>query len=166
MRARMETVVIGIGNPVLSDDSVGLQVVRCVARRLQGVHGVQTRELYSGGMRLMEAMAGFHRAAIIDAILTDGGKPGAVYSPAPNDLFPTRNAHSTHDGSLATAMELGRMAGLRLPGEIRVWAIEARDVSRFSERLTTDVGRAVPVVVESVMRFLGADFQASSGAMK
>ena len=156
----METVVIGLGNPVLTDDGVGLQIVR----RLRGVAGIQVRELYAGGIGLMEAMAGFDRAVIVDAILTEGGRPGTVYSPAVNDLFQTRNSHSTHEGSLAVALELGRLAGLRIPSEIRVWAIEARDVTSFSERLTSDVERAVPVVVDSVMRFLGVAGRTSNGA--
>lgn len=160
----VETVVIGLGNPVLTDDSAGLQVVRRLARRLEGVPGIQVRELYFGGIRLMEAMAGFDRAVIVDAILTEGGRPGTVYSPAMHDLLQTRNTHSTHDGSLATALELGRLAGLRLPGEIRVWAIEARDVTSFSERLTRDVERAVPAVVDDLMRFLGVASRAGNGA--
>jgi len=101
---------------------------------------------------------------LVDAILTEGGKPGTVYGPAVGDLFQTRNAHSTHDGSLAVALELGRLAGLRLPSEIRIWAVEARDVTSFSERLTADVERAVPVVTEDVMRFLGVRCGASNGA--
>jgi len=112
----------------------------------------------------MEAMAGFGRAVIIDAILTEAGRPGTVYSPEVNELFATRNTHSTHDANLAVALELGRTAGLRLPSEIRIWAIEARDVTSFSEELTGEVERAVPLVVESVMRFLGVASPARSGA--
>jgi hydrogenase maturation protease len=164
MRALVETVVIGLGNPVLTDDGVGLRVVQHLARRLRGVPGIQVRELYSGGIRLMEAMAGFDQAVIVDAIVTEGGRPGTVYSPAVHDLFETRNTHSTHDGSLAVALEFGRLAGLRLPSKIRIWAIEARDVTSFSEQLTGDVERAVPVVINGVMRFLGMDSRASNGA--
>ena len=160
----MKTVVIGLGNPVLADDGVGLQAVRRLAPYLEGVPGIQVCELYSGGIRLMEAMAGFDRAVVIDAILTEGRRPGTVYLPSVGDLLATRNAHSTHDGSLAVALELGRLAGLRLPSEIRIWAVEARDVTSFSERLTADVERAVPVVTEDVMRFLGVCCGAGNGA--
>ena len=160
----METVVIGLGNAVLTDDGVGLKVVRSLARRLCGIPGIEVRELYSGGIRLMEALAGFDRAVIIDAILTEGGLPGAVYAPPMGHVFQTRNSHSSHDGSLAVALEFGRLAGLRLPSEIRVWAIEARDVTSFSEQLTSDVERAVPLVVDGVMRFLGVTSRASKGA--
>jgi len=155
MRARVETVVIGIGNPVLRDDGVGPRVARGLTQRLRGVPGIQVRELYSGGIRLMEALAGFERAVIVDAIVTPGGQPGTVYSPDLCDLFETRNTHSTHDANLAVALEFGRLAGLRLPSEIRIWAVEARDVTSFSEDLTADVERAVPVVIGDVMRFLG-----------
>lgn len=164
MRALVETIVIGLGNPVLSDDAVGLRVVRCLAWRLRGVDGIEVRELYSGGIRLMEALVGFERAVIVDAIVTQGGRPGTVYSPAVGDLFETRNTHSTHDANLAVALAFGRLAGLRLPTEIRIWAVEALDVTSFSERLTVHVERAVPVVLDDVVRFLGVAAGACNGA--
>ena len=160
----METIVIGLGNPVLSDDGVGLRVVQWLSQRLRGVQGIQVRELYSGGIQLMEAMASFDRAVIVDAIVTEGGTPGTVYSPPVSDLFATRNIHSTHDANLAVALELGRLAGLRLPSEIRIWAVEAGDVTTFSERLSVDVERAVPVVLDDVVRFLGVTAGSSNGA--
>jgi Ni,Fe-hydrogenase maturation factor len=43
---------------------------------------------------------------------------------------------------------------LQLPGEVRIWAVEAADVETFSERLTPAVERAVPQVVERVLRDL------------
>jgi Ni,Fe-hydrogenase maturation factor len=44
------------------------------------------------------------------------------------------------------------MLGLNLPQQITIWAVEADDVETFSENLTRDVKRAVPKVVEGVMR--------------
>ena len=66
----------------------------------------------------------------------------------------TRTADSTHDTSLRLALELGRAAGLDLPEDVRIWAVEAADVETFSERLTPAVERAVPLVVEQVLRDL------------
>jgi hydrogenase maturation protease len=102
----------------------------------------------------MEAMAGYDRAILVDAIQTEGGKPGTIYALEPADVAQTRNIHSTHDGSLAVALELGRMAGIRMPAEIRIWAVEAGDAGTFSESLTEEVARAVPRVVESIIAHL------------
>jgi len=150
----MTTIVIGIGNPVLADDSVGIKVVRSLGRKLRLEKDVVTRELCAGGMRLMEALQGYKRAIIIDAIVTVGGAPGAVYCLEPSDLMKTRNTCSSHDASLVEALELGRSVGLTLPEEIRIWAIEAGDVATFSEALTAPVEAAVPRVVEAVARQL------------
>jgi len=150
----MATVVIGIGNPVLTDDGVGVQAVRRVAEELAGSPGVATLEVYSGGLRLMEAMAGYDRAILIDAVVTPGGRPGSVYRLPLAGLWETRNSRSTHDAALAVALEFGRLAGLRLPAEVSVWAVEAGDTETFGERLTEPVERAVPMVVAGVLREL------------
>lgn len=151
----MATILIGIGNPVLADDSVGLEVARRVAGLLPAGNDITVRELYSGGITLMEAMAGYDRALIVDAMCTSDGEPGTVHFPTTASLFDTRNTCSTHDANLAVALELGQLAGLHLPSEIRIWGIEAADVSSFSEQLTQEVERVVPAVVEDVLHELG-----------
>lgn len=147
----MATILIGMGNPVLTDDSVGLKIAQRVASLLGRPNGVAVSELYSGGINLMEALAGYDRALIVDAMRTPGAEPGTICSLTVDDLFYTHNTSSTHDGNLAAALELGKLAGLRLPSEILIWGIEAADVTSFGELLTRDVERAVPIVVEQVM---------------
>ena len=150
----MATIVIGIGNPVLTDDSVGIKVVRALAEQRPAEKDTVIRELCAGGLRLMEALEGFEHAILIDAIVSNDGKPGSVYRLAPSDLRKTRNTCSTHDASLRDALELGRWLGLSLPRDIGIWAIEAGDVATFSEELTEPVRAAVPRVVEAVVRRL------------
>lgn len=149
----MPTVIIGVGNPVRTDDGVGLQVARRLRARLTGSSGVDVVELSAGGLRLMEAMAGYDRAVVIDAI-ESGGPAGAIYRLEADGLTGSRNAGSTHDGSLPVALDLGRAAGMRIPGEIGIWAVEAGDVETFGESLTPAVGAAVNEVVESVLEEL------------
>lgn len=132
----MSTIVIGIGNPVLSDDSVGIKVAHTLACALAARHDIEIRELWTGGLRLMEALKGHERAIIIDAIVTEGGKPGSVYRLKPSDLRQSRNTGSSHDAGFQEALELGAMLGLHLLRQITVWAIEASDVETFSEKLT------------------------------
>jgi hydrogenase maturation protease len=151
----MATIVIGVGNPVLSDDSVGIHAVRRLANELQDRDDVVTRELYCGGLRLMEAMVGFDRAIVIDAIETDDRCPGTFYPLGVSDLTRTRNTFSTHDADLALALELGRQTGLPLPEEVRIWAVEVEDVLSFSEELTPQVAGAVPELVARVIADLG-----------
>lgn len=150
----MSAVVIGLGNPVLADDGVGLVVARWVRERLANFRDVEVVELHAGGLALVEAMAGRDRAAIVDAMVS-GGRAGEIYRLGAEDLSRTRTARSSHEGSLGAAMELARVAGLRLPVEIRVWAVEAADVTSFREELTVPVEQAARQVVEEIGEAFG-----------
>ncbi len=152
----MSVVVIGVGNPVLSDDRVGLQVVDRLEELLKDREDVAIRRCYAGGISLMEAMTGHKKAIIVDAIITKSGTPGTVRTLDISDLAQGRTAHSTHDASLAVALELGRVAGLPLPEDVKIYAIEVKDVATPGEALTEPVERAVPDVVQAILGELKA----------
>jgi hydrogenase maturation protease len=153
----MSTVIIGLGNPILTDDSVGVKASRLLRDALEGHAGVEIKEAYAGGIRLMDELAGFERAIIIDAMVTGRQGPGTVCRLSPSELGATKNTASSHDTSLATALEMGRMLGLELPHEIVLWGIEAEDVETFGEGLTGSVERALPVVVREILDYLKSE---------
>lgn len=152
--------VVGLGNPILSDDGVGPAVLDEVRRwcrrnpaRLDGRELVFKEDCH-GGIRLMERMVGYRRAIVIDAALT-GADPGTVFELAPDDI-PSWHSASTHDATLPDALGLGREAGALLPADdaIRVVAVEAADLTTFREACTAPVeaavGRAARKVIELV----------------
>ena len=144
------SIVIGIGNPVIADDALGVAVARCLRPKLTGIDGLTVAEVYNGGLELMETMAGYDRAFLVDAMVT-GSSPGTIYRLGIDELAATRNSSTTHSGSLSVALELGRMAGVHLPDVVKIWAVEAGDVISFCEHLTTEVERAVSVVATEIM---------------
>lgn len=150
----MKTLVLGLGNPLLRDDSIGLRVVQELRARLGDKPDIEVDEDYWGGLRLMERMIGFDRAIIIDAIQTDA-EPGTIHLLSPNDI-PTVRSSSAHDMNLPTALELGRQAGAQLPSasDILLVGVEAADVQTFDETLTPEVEDALPLAVEAVLTAL------------
>jgi len=147
----MKILVLGLGNPLITDDSVGLRVVEALRPRLADRDDLELAEDYWGGLRLMERMIGFDRAIVIDAIQT-GAPPGTIHRLKPDGIATQRSA-SAHDVNLATALEFGRRAGARLPDNKRIEliAIEAEDVRTFGERGTPAGEAAVPRAVEAVL---------------
>ena len=91
-------------------------------------------------------------------------RPGNRVLATVEGLFDTRNTCSTHDANLEVALELGKLVGLHLPSRIRIWAVEAADVTSFGEQLTEAVQRAVPLVVDYIMNELGADAESGECA--
>ena len=114
-------------------------------------------ETSMAGLNLLDVLAGYDKAIVVDAIQTGEGKPGQIYRFIPDAFDVTRHAASPHDVNFATALELGRMLGLPLPREIIIFAIEVADASTFSEECTPAVRGAIPVCVEMVLQELIED---------
>ncbi|OGO67867.1 MAG: hypothetical protein A2Z37_08180 [Chloroflexi bacterium RBG_19FT_COMBO_62_14] len=152
----MKTLVLGLGNPLLCDDAVGLHTVRRLQPLLSGAADVEVDEDYRGGLRLMERLIGFDRAIIVDAICS-GAAPGTVHRLSP-DGIPTQHSASAHDANLRTALEFGRQAGAQLPADDRILliGIEASDVLSFRESLTPEVQAAIPGAVRMILEELEA----------
>lgn len=146
--------IIGLGNPLVSDDSVGLRIAEELVSRFAGVDAVDVQLDYWGGLRLMERMMGYDFAVVIDAICT-GAAPGARHY-LRTDSIATQKSASAHDVSLPTALALGRHAGAHLPEDdhILLIAVEAADVLTFQERCTSSVAAAIPAVVDDVVVLL------------
>ena len=147
----MKTLILGLGNSLLSDDSVGLKVVAQLRPLLAGRPDLEVDEDYWGGLRLMERLVGYDRAILVDAICT-GAAPGTIHHLAV-DSIPTQHSASAHDANLATALALGRQAGAQLPADsaILLVGIEAEDIITFSEQCTPQVQAAIPRAVDAVM---------------
>jgi len=149
----LKTLVLGLGNPVLTDDGVGFVVVEEVRKRLPTAD-VTVSQASVGGLSLLDLVVGYDRVVIVDAIRTAGGTPGEVHQLSPDEFRGSIRAASTHDVGLATALELGRQLGMDIPGEIVILGIEAVDVETFGEELTPSVAAAVPQAVELVLEQL------------
>jgi hydrogenase maturation protease len=153
------TLIIGLGNPILTDDAIGWRVVQALREFLQNEPDslpipVEISEACVGGLALAELMIGYHRAVVIDAIMTRGGVPGTVYHFKLTDLPGTLNTASSHDTNLTTALAALRRFRAVVPvnDAIDVIAVEAQDVLTFSESCTPLVEKSIPFAVEGVLR--------------
>ena len=152
------TLVLGMGNPILSDDGVGL----LVAERLRAAplpDGVEVLQSEVAGLRLLELVRGFTRVIIIDALKSPaeaGREPGAVVRYEAEDFKGGHRYGSAHSIGLDTALEIGHRLGYDMPEEVVVFAIEAEDVETFGEELSPPVAAAAERVLALVREELGA----------
>jgi len=157
----LKTLVLGLGNPILSDDSVGFRIAEELERRFDERElTVMATDL--AGLSLLDLIVGYDKVILIDSIQTRGGRIGQVYRLDAQDLASTRHAVSPHDVNLATALELGKRLGLAMPGEVVIYAVEVQDVTTFGERCTPRVEKAIPRVVEAVIKELEGDAKANA----
>ena len=155
-----KTILVGLGNPILTDDGVGVKVAYEVEARLgeNCPENLTITEASVGGLRLMELLVGYDRAIIVDAIKTKNGHPtGSIYTLSLADLqaiSPTQHSTSPHDSSLATALDAGIALGMKLPQDITIFAVEVENILDFSEHPTPAVAAAIPKVTEMVLEIL------------
>ncbi len=146
----MKTLVLGLGNPILSDDGVGIRVAREVGNKVKDPQ-VAVSETSALGLSILDSIVGYDKVIIIDAIQTEEGQAGHIYRMRTEDFALTQHLSSPHQTNLATALELGKMLNLGMPQQITVFAVEAKDITTFSEKCTPEVEQAIPEAVNMVL---------------
>ena len=147
----MKTLILGIGNSILSDDGVGFLVVERLKEALKTRKDIAVKETSVSGLSLLDEITGYERLIIVDAIQTRDGKPGDIYRLSPADFKAGRMA-VIHDVGLFSALELARKLDIEVPREVVIFAIEAKDIATFSEKCSPEVEEAVPQAVEMVLK--------------
>jgi hydrogenase maturation protease len=149
----MKTLVLGLGNPILSDDGVGIRVAQEVGKQLNDPQ-VTVAETSEAGLRLLDSIVSYDKVIIIDAVQTEKGQAGQIYRMEPQDFSATKHPSSSHQINLATALELGKMLNLAMPQKITIFTVEAKDITSFNEKCTPEVEQAIPEVVKMVLEEL------------
>ena len=149
----MKTLVLGLGNPILSDDGAGIRVAQEVDNQLNDPQ-ITVAETSEAGLSLLDSIVGYDQVIIIDVIQTKEGRAGQIYRMEPEDFSFAKHFSSPHQVNLVTALELGKMLDLAMPQKITIFAVEAKDISTFSEKCTPEVEQAIPELVKIVLEEL------------
>ena len=142
----MRTLVVGIGNTLLSDDGVGMIVAREIKER---VGSVDVAESNTVGLPLLEDIAGYEKVVFIDSA-GDGMDAGQVRR---FDLEEIRKScpFASHGINLPLTIELGRKCGEDVPKELSIYGIGTTDTNTFSEECTDEVRKAIPGIVDYII---------------
>lgn len=145
----MRTLVLGVGNPILSDDGVGIYVVRELKKR--NLPRVDLEELAASGLELLDLVLGYDKVIIIDAIQTNEVSPGEIHVLEEKDFEKSVHGSSPHGINIATALALGRkIVPDKMPKVVVFIAVEAEDLVNVKEQLTPKVHAALPKIVKKV----------------
>jgi len=145
----MKTIILGFGNPILTDDAVGIRI----AGELEGEFPDITVEAFcEAGLAILDEVTGYDKLVIIDSIKTGKGKPGELYKLTLEDLKPRSDFSSSHGLDIATAFKLGEKLGYPLPQEVSIYAVEVKDNTTFGEECTPELKRSIPLVVGQIVK--------------
>lgn len=138
--------IVGVGNPILSDDGVGIHIVRELQKKFSHNSNLEFDEMSTGGLSLAERFVDYRRVIMVDAFALQEGIPGEIYRLSIDNLKTTIHTYCAHDCNLATAFDILKqeLGSERMPEEVTVIGIEVEKIDEFSETLTETVQKAVP----------------------
>ncbi|MCX5806561.1 MAG: hydrogenase maturation protease [Proteobacteria bacterium] len=148
---KKKTLIIGLGNTILSDDGAGILAAREIAKQCRELSGIDIVEASLGGIGLLDLMVGYKKVIIVDSIKTADGKPGEIYKIDLEDLGDITYPCGPHFLDVRTAVELGNKFGYEMPEKIEIYAIEIKDNTTFSEILSPEVEKALPDLVNQII---------------
>lgn len=132
---------LGLGNPILSDDAVGIRTVE----EIKNIVGERDEIGFTvgniAGLGILDVIQGYDELVIVDAV-EKGGTPGSLYTIPLDELDNSIHLTSIHSINLATAIEFGKKMGMKVPSRISIYGIEVRDVVNFSEKMTREVEKS------------------------
>jgi hydrogenase maturation protease len=141
-------ILVGLGNPIMSDDAIGL----LVSRRVHGKLEDYDLDLACGaGLHVMDSILGYRRAVIIDSMVTGSVPVGSVARIEPGAGIETRRAGHSHGVGFFEAIEIARDCNAPLPEEIRVYGIEVADPFTIGEKVSAEVMDKLDEIVEFII---------------
>ena len=152
------TLVLGIGNLLMGDEAVGVEVVR----RLQEIclpEGVECLDGGTGAFALLEPMRRARRIIVIDAT-ADGAPPGTVRRLIPRFSADYPRSLTAHDLGLKDLLDAFHLLGE--PPEVILFAISIQPPAEPMLGLSPAVAAAVPAVVRMVVTELSSDGEAGA----
>jgi hydrogenase maturation protease len=122
--AKRPVVVLGLGNPLMADEGVGVYLIERLAERAAAYPVVDFSDAGTGGLALLHHLEGRHKAILIDCAFMNE-PPGTLRRFTPDEVRSTKVlAHqSLHEADLLRVIAMARQLG-QAPEEIIIFGVQ------------------------------------------
>jgi hydrogenase maturation protease len=144
--------VMGIGNPLVKDEGVGVRVIEMMMSTLSFPDNVTLIDAGTMGMGILNLFQDCDYLLVIDAVDGTGEEPGTVVRMTPQDMAPNTIKHSMHDMRLVDVLEAATLMGTR--PDVDCIGIQVLDMDGIAVGLTPPLEDAVPRAVEAALQVL------------
>ena len=141
--------VMGIGNPLVKDEGVGVRVIEVMMSTLKFPDNVALVDAGTMGMGILNLFQDCDYLLVIDAVDGTGEPAGTVVRMTPEDLAPNQIKHSMHDIRLVDVLEAAMLMGSQPKADCI--GIQILDMDGMEIRLSEPVEAAVPAAVAAAL---------------
>ena len=126
--ARHDVVVLGLGNPLMADEGIGVYLIERLMDSAAEYPAVEFVDAGTGGLSVLHQIEGRRKAIVVDCAFMDE-PPGAIRRFTPEEVRSTKVlAHqSLHEADLMRILGMARQLG-EAPGEVVIFGIQPERV--------------------------------------
>jgi hydrogenase maturation protease len=149
MSGTARALIVGFGNPYCGDDGIGPAAARLLHASLGPQASADLLELSSSALELVERLAGYRQAVIIDALVDEDEALGTV---KPLELVAGRAIPGLgfHTAGLGSALALAGALGMEVPPAVRLYGVVIREPRVFTESLSGALAARLPGIVREI----------------
>jgi len=144
-----KVLVLGLGNDILTDDAIGLRIIRQLRSQNHTPPSVHLAETSEMGLALLDFITGYDAVLLVDSIQTGRVPPGQIHD-LDAEGFARVTGRTPHFLGVGETIALGRRLGLAMPNTARVIAVETQDPFTLGTELTPPLAAALPRAVHYV----------------
>jgi hydrogenase maturation protease len=144
----MKTLILGMGNPILSNDGVGLSVAKMLKGKIPHADVASSTMI---GLSLFDLIIGYDALFIVDAMTTHDSRMGKLRKISEYDRQGTLHLFSSHGLNIFELMELGVQCGFKMPRLAAVYGIEIGDEVAFGGTLSPALNKKLPDIIEEII---------------
>ena len=158
----MKTLILGMGNPILSDDGVGLALAAMLRNKIRGADVAASSMI---GLSLFDLIVGYDVVFIIDAMTTKDGRKGELKKIGEDDRCGTLHLFTSHGLNIFELMELGVQCGFEMPRLAAVYGVEIGSEVAFDESLSPELNGKLPAITEEIIDDMTAVLRSLSASL-
>ena len=143
----MKTLILALGNPILSDDAVGWEVADRLSPRMADVDVIKEG---SATMDLIPTLAEYDRVIIVDAIQLGNVPLGSVHKFSLADFTSTIRYSCPHDINFASSFALAKEMGYKIPDDIVIFAVEVKELLKFAEGCSPEIAARLDGIADEI----------------
>src|SRR4030042_5355010 len=156
MKSSTKRLIIGTGNIMLSDEGVGIHIVRELRRQQtknkEFFHNTEFVDIGTNSFDIISYInKSVTKVVLIDCMKADGYLPGTIFKLTPDDLRKRqKEKYSLHQMELVDTL---RMISIieKLP-DILILGIVPEDINKFSTKLSDSIAEKFPVILSRIKK--------------
>ncbi len=148
-----KNIVIGIGNPNMGDDAIGIEIVNCI-EKLNTQINLDTHILFYISFEIIDKILPYKNVIIVDAADL-GWKYGEWKFLKYNDINDSLYIKNSHNVSLFQILKTGyQIFDNNMPKNLYILLIQTKTTMIFKKGIGKELRANIPSIIEEIYRYL------------